>query len=101
MLFRLPDSPTNASFLTDEEREIALSRLRSNKAGYKTNKINREQIVEAFIDPKTYMLALYILAANIPNGGFTTVALPIVSSLRNHLLMQSAVLGSHSERLWV
>ncbi|BCS26718.1 uncharacterized protein APUU_51429A [Aspergillus puulaauensis] len=72
MLFRLPDSPTNASFLTDDEREIALARLRSNKAGYKTNKINREQIVEAFIDPKTYMLALYILAANIPNGGFTT-----------------------------
>ncbi|KAL2848428.1 major facilitator superfamily domain-containing protein [Aspergillus pseudoustus] len=72
MLFRLPDSPANASFLTEEERAIALHRLASNKAGFKSDKINRGQIMEAFVDPKTYLLAIYILAANIPNGGFTT-----------------------------
>ncbi|CEL11106.1 hypothetical protein ASPCAL14212 [Aspergillus calidoustus] len=72
MLFRLPDSPTNAKFLTEEERAIALHRLASNKAGFKSNQINRDQIIEAFVDPKTYLLAVYILAANIPNGGFTT-----------------------------
>ncbi|KAL4862827.1 hypothetical protein BDV12DRAFT_202688 [Aspergillus spectabilis] len=72
MLFRLPDSPENASFLTEEERVIALARLKSNKAGYKSNRINRDQIIEAFVDPKTYLLAVYILANNIPNGGFTT-----------------------------
>ncbi|KAL2788215.1 major facilitator superfamily domain-containing protein [Aspergillus keveii] len=72
MLFRLPDSPANATFLTEEERAIALHRLASNKAGFKSNKINRDQIIEAFVDPKTYLLGIYILAANIPNGGFTT-----------------------------
>ncbi|KAL2803130.1 major facilitator superfamily domain-containing protein [Aspergillus granulosus] len=72
LLFRLPDSPADAKFLTEEEREIALHRLKSNKAGYKSNKIDRDQIREALVDPKTYMLVVYILAANIPNGGFTT-----------------------------
>jgi hypothetical protein len=74
MLFRLPDSPANATFLTEEERAIALHRLASNKAGFKSNKIKRDQIIEAFVDPKTYLLGIYILAANIPNGGFTTVS---------------------------
>jgi hypothetical protein len=74
MLFRLPDSPANATFLTEEERAIALHRLASNKAGFKSNKINRDQIIEALVDPKTYLLGIYILAANIPNGGFTTVS---------------------------
>jgi hypothetical protein len=73
MLFRLPDSPTNATFLSEEERLIATERLKANKAGYKSNKIDRAQILEAFTDTKTWMLAVLVLACNIPNGGFTTV----------------------------
>ncbi|KAJ5767003.1 uncharacterized protein N7511_004619 [Penicillium nucicola] len=72
MLFRLPDSPTTASFLTEEEKLIAMERLKANQTGYKTSNIDGPQILEAFIDPKTWILAVLILAANIPNGGFTT-----------------------------
>ncbi|PWY78741.1 pantothenate transporter [Aspergillus eucalypticola CBS 122712] len=72
MLLRLPDSPTNASFLTDEERVIALARLKANKAGYKNNKIEWGQVLEAFTDPKTWFLAVFVLGCNIPNGGYTT-----------------------------
>ncbi|KAJ6131193.1 hypothetical protein N7523_001653 [Penicillium sp. IBT 18751x] len=72
MLFRLPDSPVDAKFLTDEERMIAIERLKANKTGFKTNQIDRSQIVEAFTDIKTWILAVLILASNIPNGGFTT-----------------------------
>ncbi|KAL4898662.1 major facilitator superfamily domain-containing protein [Aspergillus ambiguus] len=72
MLFRLPDSPSTASFLNENERLIAMERLRSNKAGYKSNKIDRDQIFEALRDVKTWLLAVLILASNIPNGGFTT-----------------------------
>ena len=74
MLLRLPDSPTNASFLTDEERVIALARLKANKAGYKNNKIEWGQVMEAFTDPKTWFLAVFVLGCNIPNGGYTTVS---------------------------
>ncbi|GLA86598.1 hypothetical protein AtubIFM56815_010867 [Aspergillus tubingensis] len=72
MLLRLPDSPTNASFLTDEERVIALARLKANKAGYKNNKIEWGQVMEAFTDSKTWFLAVFVLGCNIPNGGYTT-----------------------------
>ena len=75
MLFRLPDSPMDAKFLTDEERMIAIERLKANKTGFKNNQIDRGQIAEAFTDIKTWILAVLILASNIPNGGFTTVRL--------------------------
>ncbi|CAI7634529.1 unnamed protein product [Penicillium bialowiezense] len=72
MLFRLPDSPATASFLTDEEKLIAAERMKANQTGFKNSNIDKSQIMEAFIDPKTWLLAVLILAANIPNGGFTT-----------------------------
>ncbi|KAF7172818.1 hypothetical protein CNMCM6106_006937 [Aspergillus hiratsukae] len=72
MFFRLPDTPDTASFLTEEERLIAMERLKANKAGYKRNKIDSSQVIEAFTDPKTWMLAVMVLGFNIPNGGYTT-----------------------------
>ncbi|CAG8178819.1 unnamed protein product [Penicillium nalgiovense] len=71
MLFRLPDSPTTASFLTEEERLIAIERLKANQTGFKNSTIDKSQIMEAFTDVKTWLLAVLILAGNIPNGGFT------------------------------
>lgn len=58
MLFRLPDSPTNASFLTEDERTIATERLQANQTGYKNNHIDRGQMAEAFTDIKTWLLAI-------------------------------------------
>lgn len=72
MFFRLPDTPNTASFLTEAEKLLATERLKANNAGYKRNKIDTSQIIEAFIDPKTWLLAVMILGFNIPNGGFTT-----------------------------
>ncbi|KAJ5599349.1 hypothetical protein N7450_000416 [Penicillium hetheringtonii] len=72
MLFRLPNSPTDASFLTEEERMIAVERLKGNKTGFKNTRIDRNQIMECFKDPKTLLLGVMVLTANIPNGGYTT-----------------------------
>ncbi|KAL2696688.1 hypothetical protein AAEP93_001983 [Penicillium crustosum] len=72
MLFRLPDSPTSASFLTEEEKLIATERIKANQTGFKNSTIDNSQIVEAFTDVKTWLLSILILAGNIPNGGFTT-----------------------------
>lgn len=89
MLFRLPNSPMDAKFLTDEERKIAIERLRANKTGFKNNRIDRGQIGEAFVDIKTWILAVLILASNIPNGGFTTVR-PTPGIFKNNLLKLSS-----------
>ncbi|KAJ5281331.1 hypothetical protein N7478_006703 [Penicillium angulare] len=72
MLLRLPDSPSNASFLTEEERMIAMERLKDNKTGYKNTHIDRQQIFEAFTDVQTWLLAILMFSVNIANGGFTT-----------------------------
>ncbi|KAJ5098930.1 hypothetical protein N7532_005931, partial [Penicillium argentinense] len=72
MLFHLPDSPTNAKFLTEEERMIATERLKANNTGFKNTHLDRSQIMEVFRDPKTLLLAILVLTANIPNGGYTT-----------------------------
>lgn len=77
MLLRLPDSPIDAKFLTEEERKIAVERLKDNQAGFKSNEIDRVQILEAFKDVQTWLLAILIFAANIVNGGFTTVCPPL------------------------
>ncbi|CAI7591067.1 unnamed protein product [Penicillium glandicola] len=74
MLFRLPDSPSTAGFLTQEEKLIAIERIKANQTGFKSSTIDKSQIMEAFTDVKTWLLAILILAANIPNGGFTTVS---------------------------
>ncbi|KAJ5113598.1 hypothetical protein N7456_002132 [Penicillium angulare] len=72
MLLRLPDSPSNATFLTEEERMIAVERLRDNKIGFKNTHIDRQQIIEAFTDGQTWLLAILMFSVNIANGGFTT-----------------------------
>lgn len=79
MLLRLPDSPTDAKFLTEEERTIAVERLKENKAGYKNTQIDRGQILEAFTDPQTWLLAVLVFACDVANGGFTTVTNPVTA----------------------
>jgi hypothetical protein len=86
MLLRLPDSPTDAKFLTEEERAIAVERLKDNKAGFKNNEIDRGQILEAFKDVKTWLLAMLMFACNIANGGFTTVCSFLPAKAGNHIL---------------
>lgn len=74
MILVIPDSPMTAKMLTEEERLIATERLKSNKAGYKSNKLNGGQILEALMDYKTWMLSIYIIGTCIPNGGLTAVS---------------------------
>lgn len=84
MLLRLPDSPTDAKFLTEEERMIAVERLKENKAGYKNTQIDRSQIFEAFTDPQTWLLAVLVFACDVANGGFTTVTHSFVALKNEH-----------------
>jgi MFS family permease len=73
LLVFLPDSPSKARFLSLEERAIAIRRTLENKTGvmdegnFKTN-----QMWEALRDPQAWLLALYTISVNIPNGSITT-----------------------------
>lgn len=71
MAFLLPDSPDKAWFLTEREKLMLVERIRGNQQGFGNHHIKKKQIVEAFIDPRTWLYFLYSFAADIPNGGLT------------------------------
>ncbi|KAL5357698.1 major facilitator superfamily domain-containing protein [Aspergillus floccosus] len=70
--FFLPDAPTSARFLKNEERTAAVERVRVNQTGVKNNKIQWDQVWEALSDYKIWILFFFQVANCIPNGGLTT-----------------------------
>lgn len=88
VLLWMPDSPANARFLTKEERVIAIERIRDGQCGTENKRLKKEQVVEALLDLRTWLIVLATLlsmsivrgmddeivfadnvVANIPNGG--------------------------------
>ncbi|KAH9834589.1 MFS general substrate transporter [Rhodofomes roseus] len=65
-----PDSPTNAWFLTHEERVIAVQRLKArvNQTGVENKHFKKEQFYEALLDPKTWLFFLFSALDNVPNS---------------------------------
>ncbi|KAH7928023.1 MFS general substrate transporter [Leucogyrophana mollusca] len=66
--FFFPDSPTNAWFLTPEERAIAVRRLKENQTGVENKHFKKEQMIEALKDPKTWLFAVFSALDQIPNS---------------------------------
>lgn len=74
LLLLLPDTPATARWLSPEQRETAVNRIRSNQTGLKNNQYKWSQVWEAVTDIKVWLLVSYMLANSIPNGAYTTVS---------------------------
>ncbi|KAJ4342703.1 hypothetical protein N0V87_000912 [Didymella glomerata] len=72
ILLLLPDNPTQAKFLGEEERKGVILRIRDNETGIENKKFKLAQFVEAVMDLKTWLLFIFAVASNAPNGGLTT-----------------------------
>lgn len=59
----LPNSPADAWFLTPEERIAAVERLRAGQTGVKNTKFKAEQVKEALLDVKIWLVAITMAAA--------------------------------------
>ena len=81
LLWFLPDTPSTARWLTPEEREKAVDRIRSNQTGVKNNTFKWDQAFEALTDIKVWLIVLYQLANSIPNGAYTTFSSLVVKGL--------------------
>ncbi|KAJ3576892.1 hypothetical protein NP233_g110 [Leucocoprinus birnbaumii] len=66
--FFFPDSPANARFLTPEERVQAVQRIKVNQTGVENKKWKRDQFIEAFTDPKTWIIAVFAALSNVFNS---------------------------------
>lgn len=66
--FIFPDSPENAGFLTKDEKIAHIERIRVNEQGIGNRTFKWNQFQEALTDPMTWLYALWIFAANLPNS---------------------------------
>ncbi|RDX49620.1 MFS general substrate transporter [Lentinus brumalis] len=89
--FLFPDSPTNAWFLTPEERAKAVKRIQENQTGVENKHFKPEQFYEALTDPKTWLFALFSALDNIPNS--LTNQRQIIVSAFGFTNLQTTLLG--------
>ncbi|RDL41623.1 MFS general substrate transporter [Venustampulla echinocandica] len=81
MFFFVADSPVTAKWLTEEEKVIAVERLRGNQQGIGTKVFKWYQVREAFTDIRTYLIFLFTVTSNIPNGGITVFFTQLIQGL--------------------
>jgi ACS family allantoate permease-like MFS transporter len=72
VLILLPDNPASAKFLTDFEKECVLERIKENETGVENKHWKASQFWEALTDVKNWLMFLFAVASNAPNGGLTT-----------------------------
>ncbi|KAJ5484713.1 hypothetical protein N7539_004701 [Penicillium diatomitis] len=76
----LPNSPVSASFLTPEQRIVAVERLRKGQTGVRCQKIKWDQIRESLTDVKFYLVAVMMASAYTINGAIAGFGPLIVST---------------------
>ncbi|CAK7226516.1 hypothetical protein SCUCBS95973_006226 [Sporothrix curviconia] len=74
----MPDLPTTARFLDRRETVLAVERVAANRQGVKNHHFKTDQLWQTLRDPKTWILFLMSVAAQVPNAAlssFTAIVL--------------------------
>ncbi|TVY45589.1 putative transporter [Lachnellula subtilissima] len=85
-LIVLPDLPSTAKFLTEHERLIAVNRVAANRQGVKNRHFSKYQAIQTAKDPKTYILFIMAVGAQVPNAALTSFTSIIVKSFHFDVL---------------
>jgi len=64
-----------AKFLTADEKARVISRVKGNGTGIENKHFKMAQFWEAMLDMKTWLLFLFALTSNSPNGGLSAVCI--------------------------
>ncbi|KDQ64845.1 hypothetical protein JAAARDRAFT_188129 [Jaapia argillacea MUCL 33604] len=67
----MPDSPVHAQLLSKEERIAALERVRDDQVGVENHTLKKEQVKEALLDIRTWLIVLTTMLTSIPNGALS------------------------------
>lgn len=76
---RLDSDIEHARFLSPEDRLKAVERVRANKTGTGSNQYKWPQVIEAFLEPKTWLWIAMSLAVNV-GASVTNVFGPLIIS---------------------
>ncbi|ETN42385.1 uncharacterized protein HMPREF1541_01539 [Cyphellophora europaea CBS 101466] len=75
----LPDNPMK-SRLSDAEKIFIINRVRGNETGIENKHLKWAQVKEVFVDIRTWLIALIVIATNVPNGAVSSFQSIIISS---------------------
>jgi predicted MFS family arabinose efflux permease len=78
LLLMLPDSPSACKFLSEHERAVAVERVAGNRQGVKNKTFKKYQVYQTIRDPKTWILFVMAIGAQVPNTALTQFASLIV-----------------------
>ncbi|KAI0126871.1 major facilitator superfamily transporter [Xylariales sp. AK1849] len=79
-VFLMPDSPMEAKYLREREKIIAIERLRANQMGVASRKWRWDHVLETFLDIKTWLWFILIIAISIASGGISSFGSLIIKS---------------------
>ncbi|KAL3415076.1 major facilitator superfamily domain-containing protein [Aspergillus fumigatus] len=80
VLIYMPDSPIRAKFLNEEDKLIAIERLRMNQQGIETHQWKWDHVKEACLDLKSWAWFALMFSISIPSGGISTFGPLIVKA---------------------
>lgn len=82
-LVLLTDSPATARFLTPEEREVAVNRLKAERVGTKQllDKISKKKLLKGAINPVTAMTSVIFMFCSLSIQGLALFAPTLVRSI--------------------
>lgn len=80
MFFWMPDSPTEAKFLSDDDKVIAIERLRNNHMGVMSREWRSSHVWETLLDLKTWFWVSMIFCISVPSNGISTFGPLIIQS---------------------
>lgn len=72
VLLYLPDNLSAAKFISHEEKAGVIERIRDNGTGTEDKTWKFDQFKETLLDAKTWLIFVFAVASNAPNGGLTT-----------------------------
>ncbi|OTB00631.1 hypothetical protein M426DRAFT_15316 [Hypoxylon sp. CI-4A] len=80
MLLWMPDSPIEAKFLKEEDKLIAIERVRMNQMGIASREWRYDHVIETLKDPKSWLWLALLFAISVPSGGISTFGPLIIST---------------------
>ncbi|KAK5133477.1 hypothetical protein LTR08_007719 [Meristemomyces frigidus] len=81
MFFFLAGSVVTARWLSEDDRRLAVERLRHNHQEVGSTQYKRYQAKEAWLDYRTWLYVFFVLASQIPAAGLTLLSSILIKSL--------------------
>ncbi|KAL8282526.1 hypothetical protein RB597_009981 [Gaeumannomyces tritici] len=79
--FFLPDTPMQATWLSDGEKVALLKHVSVNQTGIQSRQFRPKEILEALMDPQLYLMLLSVILLSVSSGVITTYSATLIRNL--------------------